>query len=392
MISYSFQDVLAWLDKNTPPKTLELDLRQSTWVVVAINSPDTQRIESGAFLRLLAEKPEVLRNKKVVVFALNAPYYLDATDISKITAYYGIYGNTAASVDEAARILFQDIPARGASPVSIPGVGYDLITATSPDPRQLIPLMLDIPDQRSDTGQGPELSQATPTVGPIFNIGDTLPMRTGVILDHNGHQVPDETVVRFIINTGGETVTTQQIESTTRDGIARASYRISDRGMLQIHVISEPALTSEILQLDVRSDIGAAITAVAPTPVPTETPVATITTTVQPTEVNGTIQNETKPGGWVWFFSMALLALVCWLVFQVGKTMLNIRWGIRWGLCALIGGIAGYLWVSTGLPGGSTWYQLTGNAGLIGAVLVAGALGWSAGILWYGLGSKSMNR
>ena len=44
-----------------------------------------------------------------MVFAFNAPYYLDATDISKLTAYYAFYSKINPFIDVAARILFQEV-------------------------------------------------------------------------------------------------------------------------------------------------------------------------------------------------------------------------------------------------------------------------------------------
>ena len=58
---------------------------------------------------------------------MNAPYYYDATDISAFTAYYGLYSKLPGFIEVAARILFQEISPQGNSPVSIPGVAYELI-------------------------------------------------------------------------------------------------------------------------------------------------------------------------------------------------------------------------------------------------------------------------
>jgi hypothetical protein len=50
--------------------------------------------------------------------------------------------------------------------------------------------------------------EATTTVEPPpppeFRIGDIIPIRTGVILDHNGNPVPDGTPVSFIFTLSGE--------------------------------------------------------------------------------------------------------------------------------------------------------------------------------------------
>ena len=66
--------------------------------------------------------PTLLRNRNVILFSFTAPYYLDATDISKVTAYYALYSKQPAFVDIAARLLFQQISLQGDSPVSIPAM------------------------------------------------------------------------------------------------------------------------------------------------------------------------------------------------------------------------------------------------------------------------------
>jgi beta-N-acetylhexosaminidase len=124
MISYSFADLHKFLNETpaTPEErsSLETDLSLANWVVVSMLKPDSTRPETQAFQRLLSERADILRNKKIIVFAFGAPYYLDATDISKLTAYYGLYSKTAPFVDVAARILFQELVPTGALPVSVP--------------------------------------------------------------------------------------------------------------------------------------------------------------------------------------------------------------------------------------------------------------------------------
>jgi hypothetical protein len=52
-------------------------------------------------------------------------FYQDSTDISKLTAYYALYSKIPSFIDGAARVLFQEIPAVGILPVSVPGIGYE---------------------------------------------------------------------------------------------------------------------------------------------------------------------------------------------------------------------------------------------------------------------------
>ena len=95
------------------------------------------------------------------------------------------------------------------------------------------------------------MEQSRKGMRSFTNLGDNLPVRTGVIVDYNGHPVPDGTVVKFILNQQGENVTVQQVETTTINGIARASIILQSAGMHEIRVTSEPALNSQILVLNI---------------------------------------------------------------------------------------------------------------------------------------------
>ena len=120
---------------------IEAILDRSNWIVISLT--DVSNGQIALLRRFFSERPNLIRNKNVILFSFTAPYYLDPTDISKLTAYYALYSKQPAFVEVAARLLFQEITVQGASPVSIPAVGYDLITVMSPDPTQLIPLALD---------------------------------------------------------------------------------------------------------------------------------------------------------------------------------------------------------------------------------------------------------
>lgn len=387
---YSFKNLVEWLTGIEPPPDFDNDLRQAEWVVVGLQNYDPNRPYSTAFKQLLAERPEILRNKKVVVFAFNAPYYLDATDISKVTAYYAIYSKSQPFIDLAARILFREVSPHSASPVSIPGVGYDLIAATTPDPDQVISLILDLPELMVMTPT-PGIT-LEPTLAPEFKIGDTLPIRTGIIVDHNQHPVPDGTLARFIIRTEGETSTTQQIEATTTGGVARMSYRIPANGFLEIRVISEPALTSGLLQLDVPLGAGSAITQVAPSPYPSETPEPSVTPI---TSATATPENQPdisgQPTFWEWLLVVMIIGIITTVVYDLGRRIHSIRWGVRWAFCSLIGGLASYIYLTANFPGGHAWLKLTGTTGLMVVVILCMSLGLAVGVLWHAVAGRPGN-
>ncbi len=336
--SYSSADLLNLLNGTSPEgSTLEADLRQATWIVLSLLKTDRGLPETMAVQRFLSERPDLILNKRVIAFSFDAPYYLDATDISKLTAYYGLFSKAPAFLDVAARVLFQELSPEGNSPVQIPGVGYDLIAATSPDPNQVIGLALDIPEPEP-VGEG--TATPMPTDVPVFRVGDVLPLRTDEIFDRNGNLVPDGTVVRFVFMVGGETGTVQQIEATTSRGVARAVYRITSEGLLEISAASDPATTSDLLRLDTA---GGMITAIAPTvepsmtPTPTETPTPTVTPTAIPV-----IPPPARPMAQDWLFSMLLTWSSAAVVF-LSTWRLNIRWRYRTAMLAAAGGLIAYL-------------------------------------------------
>ena len=381
--SYSFTDLDGMLNgaQGLPP--LENDLRTANWVVFAMLNITQDRPDSQAIRRLLSERPDLLRNKHVIVFSFNAPYYLDATDISKITAYYALYSKIPAFVEVAARVLFQELPPKGALPVSVPAIGYDLYTATSPDPDQVIPLYLDIPEATPTPQVTNTPGTPAPTKVPTFKVGDTIPLRTGVIQDHNGHPVPDGTVAHFIITRGGESGATQQIQATTIQGVARTTFRIDGPGLLEIRVESDPAKSSDILRLDITGSTSAAITLIAPSPIPTETALPTATPSPTPTPIQPAMPpHSAYPLFGEWIIAMIVILGGAATAYSAGNWWFSLQWGVRWGLCASLGGLLAYLYLAIGLPGGGQWLRSTGTAGIIAATLLGVLLGLGGGLVW----------
>jgi beta-N-acetylhexosaminidase len=164
--------------------------------------------------------------------------------------------------------------ADGASPVSVPGIAYSLNEALFPDPTQIIPLEYDIP---APTEVITGTATPEPQPPPEFRVGDVIPLRTGVILDHNRNPVPDGTPVTFTFTTGVESTSVRQVE-ITRQGVARTTYPINNPGVLEIRAESEAA-HSDVLRLDIPTPGEANLTA-SPTLEPTLTP-----TLVPPTAI-----------------------------------------------------------------------------------------------------------
>lgn len=380
--AYSFDDLKNLLDQTGDIIQMQDALASADWIVVSFLGENQSAIGQQVLRRFLSERTDLIRNKHIIGFAFNAPYYLDATDISKLTAYYGVYGKSAPFIDVAARVLFQELIPSGALPVSMVGVGYDLISATTPDPTQVIQLMLE-PDVPSSTDT-PVASQE-PTQVMVFKVGDTLPIRTGVIVDHNGHPVPDGTVVRFMIDTGSSSGSVETVETVTTDGVARTTYRIPSKGLLELKVQAEPALISQTLRLDI-TDAGGVLTALEPTILPTETQVTEEATATAPAiEVKPYNSHpEGLPNAGDWLLTTILVMGISAALFWLGSIRATLKWGVRWGTLACLGGYVAYLYLALGLPGGSYLINLSGSVA-VGLVSITGVIvGWAiAGIWWW---------
>jgi beta-N-acetylhexosaminidase len=378
MTSYSFTDLWRFLNKQVDLPPIENDLMLADWVVFGTMDYSSSRAESQALRQLLSERFDLVRNKRVIAFAFNAPYYLDATDISKLTAYYGLYSKTPAFAQVAALVLFQELTPSGALPVSVPGVGYDLIIATRPDPGQVISLVLDLPETT------PEKSATlTPTPVPTFKVGDSIPLKTGLILDTNRHTVPDGTPVRFLFTTGGDSGIAQTLDAVTENGVARTNFRIERAGLLEISVNSDPAYLSDRLRLDITGSESAAITAIVPTQVPTETPTPSPTATLAATPtVTPTPTPQPRPRMGDWALSLAVTLGCAALGLWLGIGLSQVRWGFRWGLCVLIGGLAAYNYLALNLPGSEAIIEKGVTSGTAIVTLVGVIIGAGVGWLW----------
>lgn len=374
LTSYSFQNLQSLLD-DLKPQFIEEDINQSDWVVISIT--DSAQGQPGLIRRFITERPDLLRDKRVIVFSFDAPYYFDATDISKFTAYYALYSKQPQFVEVAARLLFQELTPVGASPVSITGIRYDMINATAPDSDQIIPLFLDLEPVSAPSGDGitPE-----PTPIPLFKIGDTIAIRTGVINDNNGHPVPDGTVVRFsTVLTGEGGGILQQVDVVTTQGIARSSFGLDKPGLLEIHAASEPAVVSEVLQLDVSQSGAVAVTVVVPelTKPVEETPEAPVEQ-----EISDYISQAGYPRFAAWILVMLFIAFIVWVTYSAGIRLAEPRSALRWALGVSLGGLLAYNYLAFGLFGISSWLSSTGFSGLMTFVLLGELIGFAAGWVW----------
>ena len=210
----SFGALDAWLSQPDAPENAAVakQVADAAWIIFAIADYNpNQYPASGAVKRFLDSAPVDVRNKSLVAIAYTVPYHLDSTEISKLAAYFAVYGKTEPAIDSGFRALFGDVTPRGHSPVDVSGIFYSVADAVQPDPDQ---------DLRVSV-----FGQST---GNVPADAGKVGLVAGPVLDRNGNPVPDGTTVRFTLTGSGTTVVTAN--AATVDGIAGAQLPLAGRG------------------------------------------------------------------------------------------------------------------------------------------------------------------
>ena len=379
--SYSFQDLTDYLNNPLDRTDVGSFISEANWLVFSILDLDENRAGADALKRLLSENPDLLRDKKVIVFAFNDPFYLDATDLTYIDAYYCLYSKSSAFIDTAARLLFQEIVPKGHAPISIPVVGYDLIEMTYPDPAQIISLEVDVENLPEAKRVESEL-MGIETV--LFRVGDALPVKTGIILDRNGLPVPDGTVVYFMIDHVGETAQSTIMESVTQNGVAVMSYLLQSYGRVEIRAQSDPAKNSDIFLLDITGEEGGVVSEITPTPAPTSiNPSQTINQgdLNDTAEINEVEEINSLPGTLQWFLASLAILGIAYGLYLLTQRYFSLLGGTTIGLFAIITGYVCLIWFQFDMPGSFMRLNLLDLWNLILWVSFLTAIGGGVGIL-----------
>ena len=377
MISYSIEDLTAFLnlEDNGDFSQFQYDVTSADWVIFLLQEINGAHPDSQSLQQLINEHYDLLQQKKIIVFALNAPYYLDATLISNSSVVFGIYSKQPQFIDVAVRLLFKELSAQGASPVSIESAGYDLSTALSPAPDQVILLRASLADQ--EVVDGEEIIEVTE-----FDIGSTLQIESNSILDKNGQSVPDKTGVNFTLITidNNEIINEREILTETDNGIATAIVTLDNAGAVTVSATVSETVISEVLKLDI-IDINTIPTEV----VITETPEPETQPTEQPYSFTNEILAALAAGQItmsLWLLMVTITLFVSIFVYQVAINSGMIRWGIRLAFTTFIGGVLAIITVSSRVafafifPGQINVWQI------VLVTIVGCLLGWFLGIIW----------
>ncbi len=244
------------LDPDSSVISVLTAMEQADWLIFGTTSLDPADPDAWALKTFLAQRATQIRGQ-IVVLSFGPPYELDSTEISKVDIFYALYSPTLAFVEAGVRALFRDLVATGASPVNIPALNYNLALQTMPNAEQVI--SLDIVD-----------ADGEPLLPADIRHNDVIYLRTGVIVDHNNHPVPDGTPVLFTLTYLQEGVE-RRITSETEQGVAQTMVTLDRVGQMDITAQSEPAPPFFHLQLTIREEQTELVIAITPMPTPTPT-------------------------------------------------------------------------------------------------------------------------
>ncbi len=358
--TYSFVDLQRFLfERSRYPDlvaSLEAHFQSADWILFAMLDVDVERHAASTALKsFLSEREDLVKGKKIVVWACNAPYFLDTTEVSKLTAYYGIYSKIPAFIRAAVRALFQEFPPLGHSPVTVSGINYDLRTRLEIAPRQVIQVFRS--GQPQSNGEG----GSTPTLLEVKK-GDKLRLETSPILDRNGNLVPDGTWVEFRFYYPAEKLETRQ-PAQTINGVAATEYTLDRVGNLEISIVGSEYKLLALVPEEETVRFQTVVPTSTPTWTPTWTPTATPTVTPTPTPTwtptfTPTVTPTPTPVP-VKLVKGVTLSVSLLMVFVLGgavfAAVLGMGYGpsraIRWGVLCILGGLVGYDMYAMGVPG-----------------------------------------
>ena len=369
--SRTFAELNSLLDgtaDSAVAEALEEEILNADWLIFAMLDVDVANYDSSdAVKRFLRQRGDRLPGSKLVVLALNEPYFFDSTEIGKMTAFLGVYSKTQPFLEAAVRALFRAQTVTGAPPVSVPGTRFsNLVERLEPDPNQRIDLTVlneNIVIEEAEDGE-------VVLVQTDLKLGDSLELQAGPILDRNGNTVPDGTPVNFRLIYEGEELAIQSNPVPTRGGLARKSVILERTGTLLIAVnsveadsskefrarIPDPDVASDRTQIEVTNPERAAtpaLTQAAPaTAEPTSEAVATPIAGVELEAVEVDVSSLTI----AMVTQLVVLALLLVVLVQVMPRQLLVQrllWAmlVGWGVYILYGVdvIPGGVWIQVNL-------------------------------------------
>lgn len=221
--------------------TIKQAVDDADWIVFAFLELDPNYPASGVLKDFLGRGPTLfdLRSKKVVVFALNSPYHLDAGELRNVDLFVAAYSKIEPSLRASLKVLFQDPTIlrddgnSGKLPVDYVYEGYvvnDLSESVKADPTQ-----------------SPALTVEPP--GPVAGEEATFRLDSP-LLAKNGHRVPNGTKIDFLFQLPDGT--SKDLVALASDGLASVRVTFTQTGNTQLTVKSDELAWSPAEPITVR--------------------------------------------------------------------------------------------------------------------------------------------
>jgi beta-N-acetylhexosaminidase len=344
-------------------------LGQADWILLAQQDLNLVKGPNSDAVQLFLNSPaSATLQARLVVLAFHAPYYLDTTEISKLSLYLGAYSKTEPFIRAAVRALFGELLPTGAPPVDVAGINYDLERQLAPDPDQTLPLVRSEP-----AGAGPLLAPVAVT------------LLAGPIVDHNGNLVPDGTPVTVYAEYDDGTYLAP-LSATTSGGRAEIHFDLQAPGEVSFRAESGEAQRSQAVRLVVEalptSTPSPSATATSPPPTATATVLQpTSTPTPSPTATAAGPAESTRPPAGPLDLLLACGGLLLGAVVGyplLGRARRRRSVVVRWLLLAATAGLVVYVLYALGWLRPESW-------GLLPQSASAGLAAWAVRLILAGL-------
>jgi beta-N-acetylhexosaminidase len=336
-----------------PPDRLtrtRLLLDQADWIIFAMLDVDAATYpNSDVVKQFLRRRGAQLSDKRIIVLALHAPYFLDATEISKLNGYYGVYGKTMPFLESTVRALFRAYTPSGAPPVNVPGTRYgNLAERLRPDPTRPIDLLVTGADGAVIAG-GAEAPAAA-----LLEAGAGVRIQAGPIYDRNGKPVRNGTLVDLTVAYDADPTANVVERVPTQNGVALRELTLNRGGEVRVTAAADGAVSTEEIVFSVQAPPAAALPVTLTTPA-----VITVETTpVAPVVAAPPTDGSDDPINLISFLialitiAMTLSLLLVALVRVAPRRTLvhSLLWAVNFGLAA-------YIAYSLGLLPGGMWLQ-----------------------------------
>ena len=341
-------------------------LSEADWIIFAQQDLNPVKGPNSDTVKLfLNDNQSASYEAKLVVLAFNAPYYLDTTEISKLSLYLGGYSKVDPFIEAAVRTLFGEQIPRGVSPVDIAGINYDLERQLEPDATKTIPLLQLEP--ASSSGLQPPVR---------------VRLQAGPIWDGNGHRVRDGTPLTIYAEYAGG-VYAPPVTAYTVDGLAEVILVLNDAGQVRFRAESGEARNSQVVDLSIQPLPTATVTP-SPTPLPSPTEIATpvLTPSPQPSPTpttGGQRPAATTDASRPVDGTDLGLAAGATLIMAVGSLMfLQLKQRpptmvVRWILLSITGGMFGYILYASQVIRPERWAVLP-DAAWVAQVMMVGTV------------------